>query len=333
MGAIALVSRGANAAPARVAVVHSSNPDALEQRTLTRLRAELAAAGFEVSDMARGADDPREAAEAEPPVAGVFATIAIVPRTADAADIWVADRITGKTVVRRVQGGAGTGGDVAAILAVRAVELLQASLLEAFEPRPREQERATSAPMPGAVSAWMSDRSRREATFSVDAGVGVLHSMGGVGPAALPILGLSYRATPALALRLRVGGPAFAADLKMPSGRIAVHQETILLDAVFRARGGAAWVRPIALVGAGAYRLDVAGTAVPPYQGRTGGLVGAVIDAGFGAALRLSSRASLLADARALLVMPKLVVRADGEEAGSIGRATLLGELSVDVAF
>src|SRR3989442_14314973 len=96
------VASSARASPASVALVHDDNPDLLEQRTLTRLRAELAAAGFDVADVARGASGPREAAESEPPVPGAFATIAIVPRSPDAADIWVADRVTGKTGVRRV---------------------------------------------------------------------------------------------------------------------------------------------------------------------------------------------------------------------------------------
>src|SRR6185503_17614137 len=154
------VAGTASAAPARVALVHELEPNALEQRTLTRLRAELIAAGFEITEVDRHGADAREAAEAEPTVAGVFATIAIVPRTADAADIWIADRITGKTVVRRIQVSPGTGRDVAPVLAVRAVELLQASLLEAFEPPARAESASSPAPPPAAVvppdvSTWM----------------------------------------------------------------------------------------------------------------------------------------------------------------------------------
>src|SRR5262249_24521107 len=41
------------AATSRVALVHAPNPTPLEQRTLTRLRGELSAAGFEVTDTVR----------------------------------------------------------------------------------------------------------------------------------------------------------------------------------------------------------------------------------------------------------------------------------------
>src|SRR4051794_30307139 len=77
---------GTASAAGRVAIVHDENPNPLQQRTVTRLRAELAAAGFEVSEITR-AGDAREAAEADPPLPGAFATIAIVARSSDAADI------------------------------------------------------------------------------------------------------------------------------------------------------------------------------------------------------------------------------------------------------
>src|SRR5881394_1635787 len=101
--AVLILAPAARAEAARVVLVHDEHPDALELRTLTRLRAELAAAGFEVTEIARTKGDGREAAEVEPFVGGVFATIAIAPRSADAVDVWVSDRITGKTMVRRVE--------------------------------------------------------------------------------------------------------------------------------------------------------------------------------------------------------------------------------------
>jgi hypothetical protein len=315
-----------------VALVHATDPNPLEQRTLTRLRGELVAAGFEVTETTRRAEDAREAAEEEPPVAGVFATIAIVPRTPDAADIWVADRITGKTVVRRVQARAGPNGDVAAILAVRAVELLQASLLEAVDAAPHG-ERTPPPPVPVAVTDWMSRRPQVEPSYSLDAGIGVLAARGGVGPAILPVLGFSYRPTMNLSLRLRAAGPAFAADLKVPVGSISVRQELVSFDLVYRPPFTTATLRPLFLAGAGAYRLDVSGTAEAPYHGRTGAVFAGHVDLGAGAAIRLGRRVSILADVRALWVIPKPIVRAAGEEVGSVGRPSVLGELTADVGF
>jgi hypothetical protein len=330
IAAVAALAVPLGAAPSRVALIHDPNPSPLEQRTLIRLRGELTAAGFEIADAERRAGDAREAAEEEPPVAGVFATIAIVPRAPEAADIWVADRITGKTVVRRVQASPGSNGDVAAILAVRAVELLQASLLEAIEPAPRE-ERAP-APLPSAVSQWMSQR-EPPASFSLDAGLGVLVASGGIGPAVLPALGLSYRATADVSLRLRAAGPAFASNLDVSLGTISVRQELLSLDLVYRPPVAAGAVRPLLLAGAGAYHLAVSGTAETPYHGRTDAVFAAHADLGAGAVFGLGRRVSILADARALVVVPKPFVRAAGQEVASAGRPSVLGEITFDVAF
>src|SRR5258708_38274746 len=112
VAALATLAPLSRAEAARVALVHDEHPDALELRTLTRLRAELAAAGFEVTEIARTKGDGREAAEVEPPLAGVFATSAIAPRSAGAADGRGSDRITGMTRMRAVAGPSARGTDV-----------------------------------------------------------------------------------------------------------------------------------------------------------------------------------------------------------------------------
>jgi len=333
IAAVMAMAAALHAAPARVAVVHANHPDLLEQRTVTRLRAELAVAGFEVTEMVRGAGDAREAAEAEPPVPGVFATIVVVPRTPDTADIWVADRITGKTVVRRVRVDADARSDVAAILAVRAVELVQASLLEAIEP-PVHEQRPSSPPLPSDVSEWMDGRRpRAESSLSLEAGLGVLHSFGGVGPALVPVLGVSYAWTIELSLGLRAGATAFASNLDATVGSLAVRQELISLDLVYRPPLTTGRIRPVAILGAGAYHLGVVGTARAPYEGRTAGLFAAMVDVGLGATFSLGRRVSLVVDVRALIVVPKPIVRAAGEQIGSISQPSPLSEATLDVGF
>jgi hypothetical protein len=325
--AVAVVAR---AEAARVALVHSERPDALEQRTLTRLRAELAAAGFEVTDIARSRAGDREAAEVEPPMGGVFATIAIAPRSPDAADVWVADRITGKTLVRRVQGG--PGRDVAAVLAVRAVELLQASLLEATESSP-QRERASSAPLPPDVSAWMQKSGpRMRSGFGLVAGAGLFHSFDGIPPAIVPVFGLSYRLSAPFALCLRASTPSFPADLETPYGTIAVHQDLASIELSYSPAPGGR-IRPLAMLGVGAYRLGVAGTAAAPYEGRRGHVFSAMFDAGVGAALSLGTQVSLVADVRLLYLAPKPIVRAAGLPFGEVRRPSLLGAITAEVAF
>ena len=323
----------ARADVAKVVLVHDATPNVLQQKTITRLRAELVAAGFEVTEIARSADDAREAAEAEPPVSGVFATIVVVPRTPEAADIWVADRLTHKTVVRRVQAAGGAGNDVAAILAVRAVELLQACLLESFDAKTHETA-VSSQPLPLDVSDWLERRDRTaKPQFGLHAGLGVLHSFGGVGPAVLPILGLSYLPGGPLALALEGGVTAFAPRIDAPMGRISARQEFVSFDLVYALASNPRGVRPIAVLGAGAYHLDITGTASAPYEGRTGRLWAAMVAFGGGADIPLGPRVSLIAALHAVLALPKPIIRAAGEEVGNIGRPSFLGETVVQARF
>ena len=340
LGWLALI-RTAVAAPARVALVREREPSALAQRTLTRLRAELIAAGFEVTEIERHGEDAREAAEAEP-AAGVFATIVIVPRTGDAADIWVADRITEKTVVRRVEGAGGSGRDVATVLAVRAVELLQASLLEALERPSSVASAAPPAPgpvVPSEVSAWMQARhaanesAASEAHFGLQGGAAVIHSFSGVGPAVLPVLGLVYHLSTDVAFGIRAGGPAFAADLRATGGTIAVRQQLVNLDIIYALLSPGAAVRPVVMGSVGAYHLDVVGAAAPPDRGESDGVWAALFGLGAGAKLRLGARVSLLGDLRLFFLAPQPIVRAAGAEVGRMSRPSMFGEVAIDVAF
>jgi hypothetical protein len=349
-----LIGRPASAATAKVALVHEEESTPLQQRTLTRLRAELVAAGFEVTEIERRGEEAREAAEAPTNVPGVFATIAIVSRSSDAADIWVADRITHKTVVRRIN--AKGGRDVANVLAVRAVELLQASLLEALEheppdagpapaeaaqpapaPEPAVPPPEPAAPLPTAVANWLNARhapapASDSSSFGLQAGLGWLQAFGGIGGAILPLFGLSYRPLPRWSAALRVGGPAIASELSTPVGTESVRQALAWVEASFEPLGRGT-VTPAILLGAGAYRFDVIGTAAAPYEGKSDGLTAAVFTAGGSARLRLGARVALVGSARLLWIAPEPVLLAAGTEVGSAGRPSLLADAMVDVAF
>ncbi len=121
-----------------VTLVSPPHAGALVEEAVIRLTAELRAAGFSVRLVEAPADgDGRTQVEGERGVRpGIgpgesFATIALV--TTDhgtVTDLWVADHVTRKTLVRRIDVGDLGATNAASDLAVRTVELLQASLLE-----------------------------------------------------------------------------------------------------------------------------------------------------------------------------------------------------------
>jgi hypothetical protein len=174
---------------------------------------------------------------------------------------------------------------------------------------------------------------RSDAHFALQAGVGVLHSFAGVGPGFLPVLGLAYRPTPDLAVGVHAGGPAFAADLKVPAGTIAARQELLSLEVTYELPPAGATVRPVAIGGVGAYHLDVVGTATPPHKGESDDLFAAFFTVGPGAKLRFGERVSLLADLRLVFIVPQPIVRAASQEVGSMSRPSLFGEMVIDVSF
>jgi hypothetical protein len=110
----------------RVALITANPADT----TTKRLKAELSQLGVETVVVRAGPNTPvgRVTLENVARRVGAFAAIRIVPVESE-VEVWVADRVTGKTVVREVLHGSGSAARDDTI-ALGAVELLRASLLE-----------------------------------------------------------------------------------------------------------------------------------------------------------------------------------------------------------
>jgi hypothetical protein len=139
----ARVARGQATARPRVAIV-----SAVDDTFGLRVRAELEALGFDARITPADPDPPsRESLEAAARAVGGIAAIRGVATT-DGVEVWIADRVTGKTVLRRMvtqaQPAAGDAASRDGALAIRVVELLRASFLETLLPSaPRGEVPAT----------------------------------------------------------------------------------------------------------------------------------------------------------------------------------------------
>lgn len=330
--------------PSRVVLVTDETDDAVVREAATRLDAELGAAGFEVVRIARppGAD-LRAVMERTARATRAFAAAAISRSAAGTtADLWIVDRVTRKTVVRAVEVD---GPAAPSVLAVRAVELLQASLLEATTPLPRAAPNNARAPSlstpeatPEDVARWMAPAGARRGMldgFSLEAGAVVLQSTGGVGPALGPALRFSFGAPSGeaaarspfpqgLAARLTLAGPALGPALRGASGSVSVRQELAALELVHALELGSRLV-PVLSAGAGAHHLRAEGAPRAPYASAGGDVWSFMASAGVGAAFRITERAALLLDVHALFLQPRPVVALAGERLGSAGRPTLAG--------
>ncbi|WP_433935904.1 hypothetical protein AB3662_14400 [Sorangium cellulosum] len=339
----------AASAASRVAILQADADDPLVREAATRLKAELGAAGFEVVIVPLEREgDVRAALERAAQDEGAFAAAAIFRSRAGAtADLWIVDRVTQKTVVRTVEVA---GAAAPSVMAVRAVELLQASLLEAnlLASRARPGGAADGVAVPDDVQRWMAPVRRQAAEdpaaerpgmfagVGVEAGLAALQSTGGVGPSLGPALRLSYGGGPAgsgvlpagLAARLTFAGPALGPALEGALGTVSVRQEMAFLEAVWAIETGGA-VSPVLSAGLGGFHLFISGDPLPPLRSATGEVWSVAATLGGGAGLRLTERAALLLDVHAILAEPRAVVTLGGERLGTAGRPTFAGFLGL----
>ncbi len=136
----------------------------------TRVAAELQALGFSVQSQTREPRPAQLASEARR--AGAFAAIGIGPTAQGSVEITVLDRVTGKTLRREVLGRSLTDPTTRELVALRASELLRASLMEIEAPHPpRGELPATPVVARIATAPETIRRPERRLRLGVESGV------------------------------------------------------------------------------------------------------------------------------------------------------------------
>jgi len=305
----------------RVSVVRTDSDDHLLQDAAIRLRAELRSAGFDVVEVDRAPGDPRAEVESAGNKSGGFATVALYRAGSGAfADVWISDHLTGKTVIRRIE--VRGARNASAVLAIRALELLRASLLEVTEPRSdNEPERET----PPDVLQWMEPAlpqySQSPYDFFARTALGVsalgLHGQGDLGLAVGPSLRISHGLGGRWFGRLSLAAPLFGPEPERPEGRAAVRQEFAAVDI-----GLATDASPFGIfgwVGPGTFHLHTSGSAVAGYRATTDDVLSFLLNAGIGAMARVGQRITLTLEVGTLWLIPHPVIVIAGKDAGKAG--------------
>ncbi|HEY3234291.1 MAG TPA: hypothetical protein VGJ84_06225 [Polyangiaceae bacterium] len=235
------------------------------------LRADLALFGFDVVTVPEDNEPPtpRNLEETARRV-GAIAAIRITPLR-QGAELWIADRVTGKTVLREVTfaHGRDTSTDLPdeAVVSMRVVELLRASLLEIETTRPGRGE-LTPPPAASRFVALGARPPSPEVVPSSDLALGVgggtLYSPGGLGFSGDVRLGLSY--SPAL---LGIAGfarvPLTISTTLEPEGSATSRIGMLGVGCHLRfASAQAHWV-PTLDLGLGAVLMHTQGHAAPPF--------------------------------------------------------------------
>ena len=326
----------------RVVLLRPTVSDEVTTDALARVRGELAAAGFEVSTLLR---DPRIDVRAALETSGrelePIATFAIVPG-GSTAEIWVCDRIAGKSVIQNVRLDAPVAAGEqsrSVVLAVQAVELLKASLAQYWLMAAAAAAARRPQPVPPPVAREPVVAAAPEVATYATAGVGLLagigwlDSAGAVGPAWQPIVRASYGGARGWAARLTLGG--LGSDASLSSGNIgsaSIGQQLGALEIVRGFRAGRR-VQLIATLGAGGYRARIAGSGIAPYVGRDSDDWSLLTVGGGGVIFTLVRHLALAVEAQAMLTWPYTTVRLGGTEAGRTGWPSLLLSAGAQATF
>jgi hypothetical protein len=333
---IALASIASGSVSERVVLIAPAGE--ASEAIVHQVAGELRAAGFAVVTHAR--DSAPEAQELERIARDTesFAAIALwLPEGSYEAEVWVVDRMTGKTVLRRLDDPS-RAGTRPSIFALRAVELLQASLLELDTGRKPQGDVAPSAP---------AERMVRNArpivpaaplpapeplAYALVAGLSVTGGPGGIPTAVAPSIGLGWHPSPPRSGQIQLTGPSVS-TLEASEGSATIDQEMLLLRGTFQWLGRDANLGSYVVIGAGAYRLGARGSASPSYEGTDSSLWAMAATAGPGATLSLGQGLRLFVETNAVVLMPQPEVRFAGRTVALAGRPWLVGTFGVDVRW
>jgi hypothetical protein len=318
--------------PPKVILIRPPAAPPAVTEALVRLRGELVAVGFdaEVTELTLGADVRASLEKLAPPSVGAATALVAVVASADpgSADLWVIDRVTGKTVVRKVNASGADAPRVAEVLAVRAVELLRASFLELAIAAPPSFE---TPPPPPVVVERFATATLEEAdwTWAVEAGGGTADAIGGPWNAILSVARIEHAFGRRLCARITFAGLGTAARVNTPEGYVGLSQTVLLAEVIARFRRDRR-IEPIVSLGAGTLRLAADSHESAPYEALSGARWAAAGDAGIGVRLPLRAhRFELGVEVHALLAQPYPSVRFFGTEVARAGRPSLIASVTL----
>lgn len=324
-GIATVTARGDEPTRPLVALLRPDPPDPALGEMFVRIEGELNAAGFDVTIVARGPDEaPQAAIERASETHAPAAIIGVFGGSVAGMELWVADRLTGRSVVRRLNASGESGTRASEILAIRAAEQLSASLIDLdLAPKPAKVTPAAEvAPAAKPGLALGSERSAARSRFQAELGIGSLFSFEGAGPTVTPVGRVSWSALPSWELRMTGAWLGSRSSIASPTGTASFSQDLLLVESVFSpSKPGELGLR--ASLGVGTLHVDVEGRGAGSVQGVDASAWVAAVDAGIGLCYRRAAGMGFAFEGHAVFTDPYPVVRLlDGVQA-TMGRPTI----------
>jgi hypothetical protein len=328
--ACALTAARVAGADARVLLVRP--PDAAREvsAALVRVQGELTADGFEVVSLEAAPGTTSAMAMDQAENQSTSTTVGLfLSADGKSAELWVVDRLTNKTVVRRVATGDEAQNVLPEVLAFKAVELLRASLLELVVERNAAAATPTVSPVAKQrATEWAARPLQSVPRFAVETGAAAIWSPGQVDAAFESVARGRFAPIAKLQLRLSFVGLGTRPQLKGTGGSAQVEQWWGVAEAIFLPFPKPA-LRPFCSLGAGTLHVAVKGSAAFPYRALQASEWALVADAGLGIAFRLASRLELSAEGHALWATPEPIVRFVSDDGAHVARPGVAGSLTL----
>jgi hypothetical protein len=294
-----------------------------------RVRAELEGLGLDVIVL----KPPDEGSPSRAPLeqaarsVGAVAAVRLIASSEGKVEVWVADRVTGKALVRELDAPEGGASDAA--VAIGSVELLRASLMELHSGEPLHGD----APTNERIQSLALPTTPRVARMGLEAGAGAELGVRGLGPSADAGVALWVRIASRLGVRLVAHASLSPAHEATPSGAVDTRSQLFgallswdLVDASSR------WIPSVA-AGMAAAHVSASGTASPPFVSATDARWCPAPLAGVGLAWSLSSGLRLRADGLAALTLPAVHITTPTTPVGWWGAPALFATLGVEVLW
>lgn len=322
-----------NALAQRVVLVRQDSDSVLTVEALHRLSGELKVHDFHVvlvsvDDSAPLSPDRlAEIAEREQAVACVAFVTGEGHTT---ADIWLSDRVTGKTSIRTL--ATEHEQEAPSVLAIRAVDLLRVSLREATSERPIPPEVVGAHPerAPPRVLRW-ARADEPERLFQVRLEAAALTPLRQWSPGLGLAASLSRRLAGPLEARAFFAGPSQGGDMQGPIARARLRQTVGLGELGAGWTWRETWTFETS-VGVGVHHLDVSGEADSPHFSAAGSALSLAVGAGAGVGFVVAPGVSVGASVRSLFINPAPVILF-GDEQQPFGVGALVGSAGLRVGF
>jgi hypothetical protein len=301
---------GRSALAQTIVVVRPEGSDAMLTESFSRLCGELRMYGLNVTPV----DKPGVSALDEPPTAfggpaGVIGGVALVRGAGLAtAKIWIPEKSSSKESVRITVSV--DDADAPSLLAIRAADLVRASLREV-----NGNKVARSEPQPGAdtvaATAANAPSTRGGSRWSIQGGAALLWEIGKLGPGGAASIGIGRSLSSRLALSLSIQAPLLGQAYSAVGATARIRQELATLALAWRFLSRKRLTLDL-FQGFGAVHMSVRGEAPSPWIAQTATGWTAASSTGAFIGVPLSAHVGVTVSMSAVLLLPRPVLDVAG---------------------